>query len=96
MLSVPGHALHVAEHHDQRGQARSHVRVDDSISPGVVFIPIHWNELWAESASPNEATNSQTDPISRQPALKCCAVRVEAVEAQPGHGRRRGHGPVGG
>jgi ferredoxin-nitrate reductase len=66
----------------QRGQARSQVKIDDSISPGVVFIPIHWNELWGEAASPNEATTSAADPISKQPALKCCAVRVEAIRAK--------------
>jgi sulfite reductase (NADPH) flavoprotein alpha-component len=65
----------------QRGQSRSHLKIDDTISPGVVFLPIHWNELWREGASPNEATRSDADAISKQPALKCCAVRVEAVDA---------------
>jgi sulfite reductase (NADPH) flavoprotein alpha-component len=68
----------------RRGTARSRLRIDDSISPGVVFMPIHWNELWSEAASPNEATTSEADPISRQPALKCCAVRVVAVQEAGG------------
>ncbi len=57
--------------------------IDDSSSPGVVFLPIHWNELWGESASPNEATSDATDPVSQQPALKCCAVRVSRVGVNP-------------
>ena len=39
-------------------------------------MPMHWNELWAHSASPNEVTSDERDPISKQPALKCCAVAV--------------------
>jgi anaerobic selenocysteine-containing dehydrogenase len=65
----------------ERGAARSTAKVDDATSPGVVFMPIHWNELWGRAASPNEATTDATDPISQQPAVKCCAVRVEKVGA---------------
>ena len=60
----------------RRGTSRTIVRIDENISPGVVFVPIHWNELWGPGASPNEATTDATDPVSLQPALKCCAVRV--------------------
>ncbi|MDB5295543.1 MAG: binding domain protein [Phycisphaerales bacterium] len=66
-----------------RGTARSVARVDADTSPGVVFMPIHWNELWGRAASPNEATTDATDPLSQQPALKCCAVRVSKVGATP-------------
>lgn len=64
----------------RRGAAESTVRVDGTISPGVVFMPIHWNGLFAATASPNEATLDATDPLSGQPSLKCCAVRVTAIE----------------
>jgi anaerobic selenocysteine-containing dehydrogenase len=63
-----------------RGSARSTARLDDAISPGVVFMPIHWNELWGRRASPNEVTSDATDPVSQQPALKCCAVRLTRVD----------------
>ncbi len=59
-----------------RGRANSVLRIDDNITAGTVFMPMHWNELWAEAASPNEVTTDNADPISRQPALKCCAVAV--------------------
>lgn len=60
----------------KRGMAHSTLNVVDSVSPGVVCMPIHWNDLFAEGASPNEATTNARDPGSLQPALKCCAVRV--------------------
>ena len=28
---------------------------------GTVFMPIHWNDLWAQRASPNEATTDAAD-----------------------------------
>lgn len=65
----------------RRGAARCTLRCDRTIPAGTVFMPIHWNELFAPAASPNEATTDAADPVSRQPALKCCAVRVEAVAA---------------
>ena len=62
----------------RRGAARSVVRVDANVPPGVAFGPIHWNELFAPASSPNEVTTDAVDPVSKQPALKSCAVRVEA------------------
>ena len=62
-----------------RGLCVSVARLDSQISPGTVFVPIHWNELWAAASSPNEATIDLTDPVSKQPALKCCAVSLSAV-----------------
>ena len=57
--------------------------MDLTVTPGVVFLPIHWNELWGESASPNEATSDAHDPISKQPSLKYCPVAVTAADAEP-------------
>ncbi|WP_428938387.1 molybdopterin oxidoreductase family protein [Fontivita pretiosa] len=61
----------------RRGHARTRLRLDATLPPGVVFMSIHFNDLFAPCASPNEATIDDTDPTSRQPALKYCAVRVE-------------------
>src|SRR5690349_23376391 len=52
------------------------LKLDEAISPGVVFMPIHWNDLWGHRASPNEATSNLRDPISKQPALKAVPVNV--------------------
>jgi hypothetical protein len=46
-------------------------------------MPIHWNDLWAQAASPNESTSTLKDPISKQPALKAVAVNVTPVTAEP-------------
>ena len=64
----------------RRGTAVSVARVDRSVPPGVVFLPIHWNQLWGEAASPNEATSDATDAVSKQPSLKYCAVAVSAAD----------------
>jgi anaerobic selenocysteine-containing dehydrogenase len=65
----------------RRGTAVSVAHVDLTVPPGVVFLPIHWNQLWGDAASPNEATSDAADAISKQPSLKYCAVAVTAADA---------------
>ncbi|HWE04927.1 MAG TPA: nitrate reductase [Tepidisphaeraceae bacterium] len=65
----------------RRGRASSILKVDSAAPIGTVFMPIHWNDLWSQSASPNEATSDATDPVSKQPALKYCAVSVRAARS---------------
>jgi anaerobic selenocysteine-containing dehydrogenase len=62
-----------------RGRCVGVARLDPQISPGTIFIPIHWNELWAAASSPNEVTIALADPVSKQPALKYCAVSLSAI-----------------
>jgi anaerobic selenocysteine-containing dehydrogenase len=63
----------------RRGSAHTRLRYDLSVPLGTVFMPIHFNDLFAPRASPNEATTDTADPISRQPCLKYCAVRIDAA-----------------
>jgi predicted molibdopterin-dependent oxidoreductase YjgC len=70
-----GQPVHVTS---RRGRTASTAKLDTSLSAGVVFLPIHWNELWSPGASPNEVTTDDADPVSKEPALKCCAVAVTA------------------
>ena len=63
----------------RRGRTSSTAKLDATLPVGVVFLPIHWNELWSQGASPNEVTTDDVDAISREPALKCCAVAVTAM-----------------
>jgi predicted molibdopterin-dependent oxidoreductase YjgC len=79
----PGDAANLHLHDNQfvevesrRGCVDGVVRLDSASPAGTVFVPIHWNDLWAKRASPNEATTDTVDLISREPALKACAVRV--------------------
>lgn len=63
----------------RRGSAQSIVRIDPQTPVGTVFMPIHWNDLWGKAASPNEATTDLFDPLSKQPALKFCAISISAA-----------------
>jgi sulfite reductase (NADPH) flavoprotein alpha-component len=63
----------------RRGTTLTTLRLESTISPGVIFMPMHWGDSFAKEASPNEAASDETDPISKQPALKCSAVRVVAL-----------------
>ena len=67
----------------KRGKARFLTRVTQAISPGTVFVPMHWGELWADNAEANTLTHPEVCPISLQPELKACAVRVQPVNHQP-------------
>jgi anaerobic selenocysteine-containing dehydrogenase len=60
----------------RRGRALSRMAIRPSAPIGTVFMPMHWNDLWCPESSANEVTTDATDPISHQPALKACAVRV--------------------
>ncbi len=68
----------------RRGHATSALRIDATVPVGTVFMPMHWNDLWAKWASPNEATTDAADPLSHQPALKCCAVAISAYRPSDG------------
>jgi ferredoxin-nitrate reductase len=70
----------------RRGAAHLRARVTDRVPEGVVFAPFHWGALHlAAGATPlNAVTSPALDPVSRQPELKACAVRVEPVgETRP-------------
>lgn len=81
----------------RRGKARFLARVTKAISPGVLFIPMHWGALWTPkpepdllphleadpiSAEANVLTHPESCPISKEPELKACAVQVLPVRTQ--------------
>jgi assimilatory nitrate reductase catalytic subunit len=49
------------------------------MSPGTLFMPIHWGQMADEGGCVNAVTHGEADPISRQPELKHSAVRLEKV-----------------
>lgn len=53
----------------QRGRVRARAFVTNTVQPGQVFIPMHY-----EAA--NQLTDAVFDPYSRQPSYKACAVRL--------------------
>ena len=63
----------------RRGKAMVQVRVTGEIRPGTCFIPFHWGRQSGFYKAANNLTVTARDPVSRQPELKACAVRVKKV-----------------
>jgi len=60
----------------RRGTTKFPAKITKAISPGTVFIHIHWGKLWADEAEANTLTHSEACPDSLQPELKACAVQL--------------------
>ncbi|GEL95237.1 bifunctional nitrate reductase/sulfite reductase flavoprotein subunit alpha [Cellulomonas composti] len=65
----------------RRGRAVLPVVVTDRVRPGACWAPFHWNDLFGEYLAVNAVTNDAVDPLSFQPELKVCAVRLTPVPA---------------
>lgn len=65
----------------RRGRAVLPARITDQVAAGECFAPFHWNDLFGEYLGVNAVTNDAVDPISFQPELKVCAVRLAKVAA---------------
>ena len=63
----------------RRGMARFPARITKAITPGTVFVPMHWGALWADHAEANALTHPIACPDSKQPELKACAVQLIPV-----------------
>jgi ferredoxin-nitrate reductase len=76
--------LHVAEGglvqvSSRRGTIQMRVRLSDGVTPGMVFLPFHWGDLFAPDNAANYLTISAIGRVAKQPELKFCAVNVEKV-----------------
>ncbi|MBD2092328.1 nitrate reductase [Microcoleus sp. FACHB-1515] len=71
----------LVEVRSRRGSAKLAAKVTRSISPGTVFMPMHWGALWADDAEVNALMHSAACPDSLQPELKACAVQVIPLTA---------------
>lgn len=65
----------------RRGTAIARARLATSIRPGLVFATFHFGDSFAADVNINDLTNPAFDPISKQPELKYCAVRLVPVES---------------
>jgi ferredoxin-nitrate reductase len=67
----------------RRGVVILKARIDATLPEGVAFAPFHWGALHAPvgAGTVNDLTHHETDPTSRQPGLKFCAVRAERARA---------------
>lgn len=53
----------------QRGRLKARAFITQSVQPGQLFIPMHYEDT-------NQLTDAVFDPHSSQPSYKCCAVRI--------------------
>jgi assimilatory nitrate reductase catalytic subunit len=58
-----------------RGEVWLAAKVTDAIRPDTVFVPFHW----AGKKRANSLTADWLDPISRMPAFKACAARIDRL-----------------
>jgi ferredoxin-nitrate reductase len=72
-----------AEVRSRRGEVVAQVRITPEIAEGTVFLPFHWTRLDGQLKPANNLTHGAVDPVSKQPELKHCAVRIRAL-AIPG------------
>ena len=63
----------------RRGKAVAQCRVALTIREGTCFLPFHWGRRFGFYKSANNLTLAARDPISKQPELKACAVRLRRV-----------------
>ncbi len=63
----------------RRGKVVVQCRVTEEIVAGTCFLPFHWSRDEGFFKAANNLTNSARDPVSRQPELKACAVRVRQI-----------------
>ena len=64
----------------RRGKVVAQTRVSEAIREGTCFLPFHWGRRHGLWKAANNLTLSVRDPLSRQPELKGCAVRVAPVK----------------
>jgi sulfite reductase (NADPH) flavoprotein alpha-component len=63
----------------RRGKVMVQCRVTEEIARGACFLPFHWGREQGFFKAANNLTITARDPISLQPELKACAVRVRKV-----------------
>lgn len=63
----------------RRGVARVPAVITRRITPGVVFMPMHWGALWAVDAEVNHLMHPEACPDSLEPELKACAVQLQRI-----------------
>jgi predicted molibdopterin-dependent oxidoreductase YjgC len=63
----------------RRSKVVAQCRVTEEITSGTCFLPFHWGRDQGFFKAANNLTISARDPVSRQPELKACAVRLRKV-----------------
>jgi ferredoxin-nitrate reductase len=63
----------------RRGTVQLPARLSEGVSPGMVFVPFHWGDLFGEGNAANYLTISAIGRVAKQPELKFCAVNLEKI-----------------
>ena len=67
----------------RRGTIQLPARLREGVSPGMIFVPFHWGDLFNEGNAANYLTIAAIGRVAKQPELKFCAVNLEkAPEAK--------------
>lgn len=67
----------IVEVSSRRGEVRVPAQLTETIKRGVVFLPMHWGKMMNSDLNrANNLTSPLLDPVSKEPDLKYCAVRV--------------------
>jgi assimilatory nitrate reductase catalytic subunit len=67
----------------RRGELYVMVEGDEGLRPGLAYLPMHWGARFLGGRGMrgvNELTLPALDPVSKQPELKHCAIRVERAD----------------
>ena len=64
----------------RRGEMVIRAESSDDLRAGQTFLPMHWGGQFMRGLGVNELTINVTDPTSKQPELKNCAVQVEKAD----------------
>jgi ferredoxin-nitrate reductase len=88
MHPLDAERLHVADGalvqiSSRRGTIQVPARLSGNVTPGMVFLPFHWGDLYAPDNAVNYLTISAIGRVAKQPELKFCAVSVEPVAPAP-------------
>jgi assimilatory nitrate reductase catalytic subunit len=59
----------------RRGEAWLRTRLTDAIRADTVFVPFHWGG----KQRANSLTDDRLDPVSKMPAFKVCAARIDRL-----------------
>ncbi len=74
----------------RRGTIQLQARLSEGVTPGMIFLPFHWGDLFAPESAVNYLTISAIGRVAKQPELKFCAVNVERVVPAQSPKRKRG------
>jgi len=79
------HAGQLVHVESRRGRVTLAVEADDSVQPGTASLPMHWGARLlggADAAGVNALTLPACDPVSHQPELKHCGVRITPAKLE--------------